>query len=358
MGPAPYPGAPGPGRNLSAPVESGTRRRLCAGAFQQVLRRDEGVRIGADPLALVQAIETLDLVARELEVPELEVLLDALRSDRLGEHDVADLDVPAQHDLPGRPAVSLGDLGDHGVVEHLALGQRAPRLGDDAQLLVLAPQLTLLQVGMELDLVDRRRLAGLVDDPVEVVGLEVRHTDGADEPLVARLDERLPGLHVEVLGRHGPVDEVEIHEVELQPLEAVRQRLARVVVAVAVVEALRGDEDVVAAEAGGAEGLADLLLVAIRGGGVDVPVAGLEGLGDRLGGLVGRDLEDPEAELGDLHAVAQGDVGNRIRACAHTDSRARWAADPIRRTPTCPRRHMDYEQIAYEVADGMATVTL
>ena len=60
------------------------------------------------------------------------------------------------HHLAGRPLVRLGDLGDHRVVEHLALGERAPGLGHDPELLVLAAQARLLEARVELHLVDRR----------------------------------------------------------------------------------------------------------------------------------------------------------------------------------------------------------
>jgi hypothetical protein len=67
------------------------------------------------------------------------------------------------------------------------------------------------------------------------------------------------------------------------------------------------DEDLFARDAGVAQGLADLGLVAVGGGGVDVPVAeferGLHG-GD---GLLGRGLEDAESEGGHLDAVVEGE---------------------------------------------------
>jgi hypothetical protein len=68
----------------------------------------------------------------------------------------------------------LGDRGDHRVGEQLtAPGQRAPRLGDDPVLGMEGAQLLLLQQRVELDLVDRRRDAGLVDDPPQVLDAEV-----------------------------------------------------------------------------------------------------------------------------------------------------------------------------------------
>ena len=84
--------------------------------------------------------------------------------------------------------------------------------------------------------------------------------------------------------------------------------LERVVVRVEAVVELAGDEDLAAVDAGGADGLADLLLVAVHLGGVDVPVADLERRERGVLGLLGLDLEHPEAELRDLDTVVERDV--------------------------------------------------
>ena len=78
---------------------------------------------------------------------------------------------------------------------------------------------------------------------------------------------------------------------------------------------------------GAAEGLPDLGLVAVGGGRVDVAVAGLERLRHGRGGLLRRDLEDAEAELGDLDAVVEGDLGNLGLRIAHT---IRVPGSPVR----------------------------
>ena len=132
-----------------------------------------------------------------------------------------------------------------------------------------------------------------------------------------RLDQAAPRLDVAVLRGHGPVDEVEVDVVHLEAIEAVLQRALGLVEAVAVVEALGRDEDVVAVEARGVDGLPDGGLVAVGRGGVDVPVAREQRAGGGLSGLLGRHLEDPEAELRDLDVAAQRDGRNLAGGEAH-----------------------------------------
>jgi hypothetical protein len=86
--------------------------------------------------------------ADRLEVEDVDVLVQPLDRDRLREHHDPELDVPAQHHLRGRLAVGLGDRDDRRVVEDQALRDRAPGLGDDAAVRVLAAQAGLLQVGV------------------------------------------------------------------------------------------------------------------------------------------------------------------------------------------------------------------
>jgi hypothetical protein len=85
----------------------------------------------------------------------------------------------------------------------------------------------------------------------------------------------------------------------------------RLVVAVVGDPDLGLEEDVGAVEAGGADRVADLALVAVGGGGVDVAVAGVERCADGVARLVGRRLEDAEAESGQLDPVVEGQVGER-----------------------------------------------
>ena len=72
---------------------------------------------------------------------------------------------------------------------------------------------------------------------------------------------------------------------------------------------LGGDEDVLAGQSTGGDGRAHALLVAVGLGGVDVPVADLEGLEHGPLGLLRRGQEDAVADLRDVHAVVESDGG-------------------------------------------------
>jgi O-acetylserine/cysteine efflux transporter len=72
----------------------------------------ERIGVGTDPHTPVQRGDHLVVVGRQLEVEDVEVLPDPGRGDRLGEHDVAALDVPAQHHLGRGLAGALGDRHD------------------------------------------------------------------------------------------------------------------------------------------------------------------------------------------------------------------------------------------------------
>jgi len=72
----------------------------------------ERVGVGAGPQAPVQRGDHLVVVGGELEVEDVDVLPHPGRGDRLGEHNVAALDVPAQHDLGRGLAGPLGDRHD------------------------------------------------------------------------------------------------------------------------------------------------------------------------------------------------------------------------------------------------------
>ena len=87
--------------------------------------------------------------------------------------------MPAQDRLRRRHAVLSGDAADHLVTQDRPTGgEGAPRLGEDPVLRVEGPQLGLLEVRVQLDLVDGGQLTGLVAEALQMVDLEL-HTPTA-----------------------------------------------------------------------------------------------------------------------------------------------------------------------------------
>src|SRR3954468_3002613 len=210
----------------------------------------ELVRIRPDAPRLGQRRQSGHLRVSQLDVEHVDVLRDPLLARRLRDDDATELDVPAQHDLRGGLVVRLGDAGHDRVVEQpVASPERAPRLGDDAVPVVELARLLLREPRVQLDLVDRRHDRRLAEQSLEVRHGEVRHTDRAYAPVCVQLLESPPRVDVEVTLRSGPVDEVEVDDVEAEPLLAVVERAERGVVAVVGVPDLRRDEDLVTREA-------------------------------------------------------------------------------------------------------------
>jgi hypothetical protein len=129
------------------------------------------------------------------------------------------------------------------------------------------------------------------------------------------------------------VDQEQVDVVAAQELQREVELAARVVRQVRAVVQLAGHEELVATQARRGDGGADAGLVAVHLGGVDVPVADLDGgLHGRLR-LGRRHLEDPEAELRDGAAVVQRD--GRYSG-SHGAPRDRWWVSPTA-LPVSPR---------------------
>ena len=226
------------------------------------------------------------------------------------------LQVPAQHDLGRGLVVGLGDVGDGGVLEGAGVAALAvegdaadggPGLGEDAVLGVGGTDLGLREVRVHLDLVDRGHDAGVLQQLVEVVGHEVGDADGPHAAVLEQLLEGAVGLDRQVeAARQRLVEDEQVDLVDPELAGALVEGVQGGVVAVVADPDLSLDEDIRSCQAGAADGLADLALVGIGGSGVDVAVPraqrGLDGV-DRL---LGRGLEDAEAECGHLDAVVQG----------------------------------------------------
>lgn len=101
------------------------------------------------------------------------------------------------------------------------------------------------------------------------------------------------------------MEDEEVNVVDAELAGTLVEPVQRLVVAVVADPDLGLDEHLVPVDPGSMDGLTDLTLVAVRGGGVDVPVAGAQRGLNRGAGLLRRGLEHPEPESGHLDAVVQ-----------------------------------------------------
>jgi hypothetical protein len=124
--------------------------------------------------------------------------------------------------------------------------------------------------------------------------------------------------------RRSLVQDQQVDLVDPEFPRALVERVQRLVVAVVADPDLGLDEDLRAVDAGAPDGVTDLALVEVGGGGVDVAVArGQRRLhcGD---GLLGRRLEDPEPQGGDLDAVVQPEQWHG--RAGHARHPSRWVS--------------------------------
>jgi len=109
------------------------------------------------------------------------------------------------------------------------------------------------------------------------------------------------------------VQDQQVDLVDAELVGALLEAMQRLVVSVVADPDLGLKDDLRALHVRAVDGLADLALVAVGRGGVDVPVAGTECAADGIPGFVGGRLEDPEAEGRYLDAVVERD-GFHVRA--------------------------------------------
>ncbi len=121
------------------------------------------------------------------------------------------LQVPPQHDLSWRAAVRRRGTGDSRVIECFALTKRAPALGEHAQFGMYATQISLRELRVQLDLVDRGHDARQVSNLSKVPFGEVGDADGPHAALTLQLDHGPPRIQVPPMPRVGPMDQIQVN---------------------------------------------------------------------------------------------------------------------------------------------------
>jgi hypothetical protein len=187
--------------------------------------------------------------------------------------------------------VGVGDPAQHRLLGRPAPGQRAVGGEHVAHLLRLLNQLALVEEGVVLDLVaeDGGDLGGLAHHRRG----EVADADVADLAGLLQLQHGAEGLLKRHLGVR-PMQQEEIDPLGLEVLEAALGGLDQALVGEIGRPDLGGEENGVAVHPGFADAAADLGLVVVHAGGVDVAVAELKGVGH--GPLAVFPLQPPGAE--------------------------------------------------------------
>ena len=161
----------------------------------------------------------------------------------------------------------------------------------------------LLVERMGFDLIDRRRDLVVQNQVLKAVGVEVRHTDGADAALAVKLLHGAPRT-VDVAVRL--VDQIEVQIVQPQLRHRLLERLSGRLITRVADPQFRGDEQLFAGNAAATDGTSHGLLVTIGRGGVDRTVTDLQGVADRpFANLRVRNLINAEAEDRHFDAVVQ-----------------------------------------------------
>ena len=190
-----------------------------------------------------------------------------------------------------------------------------PPIGDQACVRmpcsrVQALQRRLLEVRVDFDLVDRRHDRGLGQQTLQVLGHEVADPDRAHLAVGEQRLQRAVRVEGEVeSARQRLVEDQQVELIDAELAGALVERVQGLLVAVVADPDLRLDEHVVAGDAGAADPLADLALVAVRRGRVDEAIGLCESGLDGARGLVRRALEHAQAEGGHLDPVVQREKG-------------------------------------------------
>ena len=253
-------------------------------------------------LPAVQSLDGGHVLRRQAEIEDLKVLAHPLLMDGLRDDNDIALDQEAQGGLGGGLSVLFPDGGEDGVREHIlpSLGEGAPGLRLAAVLPEILPGHLLLLEDVGLDLVD----GGLHLREVLEVQVAVRPEVGdADGPELSLVIELLHGPVGAVVVSEGLVDEEQVQVIRPEPAQGRLNGRPGLLIARVGDPDLGGEEELLPGQAALRQGLAHALLVVVGLGGVDGPVAHVDGLPHAAAGILRRRLIDPVAQLRHLDAV-------------------------------------------------------
>src|SRR3546814_705671 len=140
--------------------------------------------------------------------------------DRFRYNHIAELRMPAQHDLRYAAAMLVSNAGQHGVFEQPSAPKRAPGFGDDVMLGMEVAQGFLLEVRVQLDLVNNGQNAGFIQQLLKVTDIEIADAYGFGTAFVVQLDHAFPGFDKKPLLGNRPVNQIQIDVVKVELFQA------------------------------------------------------------------------------------------------------------------------------------------
>jgi len=247
-----------------------------------------------------EGVDPLDLLGVEQEIEGRDVLREVRPMSGLRDGYDTVRKVPREYDLARRGLVRRRHLEERWVFEVGPL-QWPVALEHDTSPHELSCATRIVEEGAPRDLIHRRGDAGRRDNLVDLACAVVAHADRAHHALGGRLEKDLPGLRA-CLAVRWPVDKPKVDVVGTELGEALLERLA--LAASPVFWALRREEDLPSRETAVAQGLADLALVRVGRGCVEMAVAEREREPYDLLGPPARQLPGAKAEKGHLHPIS------------------------------------------------------
>ena len=206
----------------------------------------------------------------------------------------------------------FGDALDHAIsrIQIGTAGHRRIRFDGNAMLLAVRNHFALLPGRMQLNLVDRRILAGLRMQTIKMLRKEIAHTQRLHTAFGTELLERLPRLAGTPVERSGPVQHVHVNVIELQEAELAVESLACGVIPLFGITQFGGDPQILTiltlCEAHVLQRTAHTGLIVVPGGAVDMAVSHFERAFHHRSHAFVVNTQNTEADLGNQIAVVQG----------------------------------------------------
>ena len=167
---------------------------------------------------------------------------------------------PAKTDLRGGLHVFCGEDAHHIVVEISAAGQRSISLNLDPLILTVFQQFLLVAVRVEFNLIYSGNDPGIFFQFLQMPDLEIADADGLCLSGFQQFFHCFPS--VEKTSGNRPVNEVQIHVIQLQPLQASAERILNIPQPLGVVPDFGCDEQVFAGDAALSDSPSDGIFVA------------------------------------------------------------------------------------------------